>query len=99
MKTHEEIAVEYNKLRAERQRNILHKKGVTKTNKKQLLKLQNDQCTLCKEIIPPSDQFCYDKVSGTVICRTCMTYLSFWRQLRAKGITEEMTINRIEGRN
>ena len=92
MKTPDEIMAEYAEKQTQRQHNILRKKGATKSNKKQLLKMQHEQCALCKENIPPSDQFCYDKVSGTVVDRKCMTYLSFWRELRAKGITEQATV-------
>lgn len=91
MKTQEQIIAEYEAMQAERQRNILCKRP-TKTNKKKLLVLQNNQCSFCKANIEVSDYFCYDKLSNKVVCRCCMSYLIFWRKLRARGITEAMTV-------
>ncbi len=91
MATSEEVVADYDKLQAQRQRNILAKTGHTKRGKKQLLKLQDGQCALCKEPIPGTDQVCYDKKTKTVVCRRCMTYLSNHRNARTRGVTEEMT--------
>ena len=81
---------EYEELKASRQRNILAKTGHTKRGKKQLLKLQNGQCALCKETIPATSQICYDKKTSTIICRSCMMLLSSWRYAQTRGVTNEM---------
>lgn len=91
MKTQDEIIAEYEALQAKRQRNTLRRQGIGKANRKKLLEFQNDRCGLCKEILSGVQSY-YDKKSGKIVCRCCMTYLNFWRKLRAKGVTEAMTI-------
>jgi len=65
---------------------------ITKKDKKKLLTLQDGSCAFCKETIPATGQVCFDKKTKTVICRSCTMYLNAWRYYRAKGITEDQTV-------
>ena len=93
LKTPQEILDEYAEKQKIREQNVLAKKGKTsKTDKKKLLSLQGGQCAHCNETISGTDQVCFDRQVKKIVCRTCMTYLSFRRKLRVKGITEADTV-------
>jgi len=92
MKTPQEIIAEYAEKQKTREQNVLaNKKKSSKTDKKKLLTLQNGSCAHCRDSISGTDQVCFDKQTKKIVCRTCMTYLSFRRKLRIKDITEEQT--------
>ena len=93
LKTPQEIIEEYAEKQKIREQNVLaNKKKGSKTDKKKLLILQDGRCAHCSETISGTEQVCFDKQVKKIVCRTCMTYLSFRRKLRAKGITEADTV-------
>jgi len=92
LKTPQEIIEEYAEKQKIREQNVLaNRKKSSKTDKKKLLTLQGGSCAHCQEPISGTDQVCFDKQTKKIVCRTCMTYLSFRRKLRIKDITEEQT--------
>jgi len=65
---------------------------ITRTIRKQLLLSQQGQCALCQENIPHGSTYYLIKEQAVIVCPGCHQYLVARRSARAKGVTEELTL-------